>query len=363
MKNSLNTLVVDTLIVHDVPKKFSQKYIKENPESDVEDIILSEVSTEFDQELTRFFHNRITATIGSSSAFEIEFDSALCSSKVQAAIKEYFDIGFTHSFPLEESDSIRITQEIAKELHDVQTARNPGGMLLFIPCHSNKRNGIAILKVEREEGVRIQRDSNERGQTTFSVQHIKDLMLTKKTKLFKIVLFYKDGENIVGYLCDQQQGVFGNREVANFFLVDFLGCKLKEEPHVTTKKFFETAMDFINSATLSDSERIETHTHLISELTNNAQMINALDFARRCLPQTKLQEFINVLNNNHVPLTFSKNIILIADRIKKIRYEFECGIKIWGTEDKIKEKLTFNSLDEGKTKVELIDRIKKVESK
>lgn len=135
MKNNLNTLVVDTLIVHDVPKKFSQKYIKENPESDVEDIILSEVSTEFDQELTRFFHDRITATIGSSSAFEIEFDSALCSSKVQAAIKEYFDIGFTHSFPLEESDSIRITQEIAKELHDVQTARNPGGMLLFIPCH------------------------------------------------------------------------------------------------------------------------------------------------------------------------------------------------------------------------------------
>jgi len=363
MKNSLNTLVVDTLIVHDVPKKFSKKYVKENPESDAEDLILSEVSTEFDQELTRFFHDRITGTIGSSSAFEIEFDSSLCDSKAQSAIKEYFDIGLNHSLPLQESDSIRLTQNIARELHDVQTAKNPGGMLLFIPCHSNQKNGIAILKVEREEGVRIQRDLNDRGQTTFSVQHIKDLMLTKKTKLFKIVLFYKDSDSIVGYLCDQQQGVFGNREVADFFLVDFLGCKLKEEPHVTTKKFFETAIDFLNSAALSDSEKVETHTHLISELTNNAPMINALDFARKCLPQAKAQEFINFLSNSHVPITFSKNITLIADRIKKIRYEFECGIKIWGTEDTIKEKLTFSTLDEGKTKIELIDRIKKVESK
>ncbi len=71
MKNSLNTLAVDALIVHDVPKKFSQRYIKENPESDAEDIILSEVSTPFDQELTRFFHDKITGTIGSGNAFEM----------------------------------------------------------------------------------------------------------------------------------------------------------------------------------------------------------------------------------------------------------------------------------------------------
>ena len=152
MKNSLNSLVVDRLIVHDVPKKFSRNYIKENPEIITEDIILSEVPTEFDQELTRFFHDRITGTIGSSSAFEIEFDSSLNNSKVQSAIKEYYEIGANYNFPLQDSDSIRLTQEIARELHNVQTARNPGGMLLFLLCHSNQKNGMAILKVEREEG-------------------------------------------------------------------------------------------------------------------------------------------------------------------------------------------------------------------
>jgi len=362
MKNSLNNLVVDNLIVHDVPKKFSQKYVKENPESDAEDIILSEVPTDFDLELTRFFHDRITGTIGSSNAFEIEFDSELNDSKTQIAIKEYFDIGVKSNFPLQESDSIRLTQQIAIALHDVQTARNPGGMLLFIPCHSNQNNGIAVLKVEREEGVRIQRDSNEHGQVTFNAQHIKNLMLTKKTKLFKIVLFFIEGENIVGYLCDQQSN-FENKEVANFFLIDFLGCKLKEEPKVTTKKFFNTASDFINNDFLKDNEKIDMHIHLISELTNNTQTINTFNFAKKYLPKERLQEFMNSLCDKHIPTIFTKDITMIEDKIKKVRYEFECGIKIIGTEDAIVKNITFSAFEDDKTKIELVDRIKKVESK
>lgn len=206
MRSNLKSLVVDSLIVHDVPKKFSRSYLKENPDAIFEGLILSDVPTEFDAELVKFFHGRISSTIGSSSAFEIEFDSLLPDCKTQLAVKSYFDIGRASSFPLAEEDAIRITQDIAKSLHEVQTARNPGGILLFIPCHNQQQNGLAILKVEREDGVRIQRDTTEQGKTTFSAQHIKDLMLKSKTKLFKIVLFYQNGDNIIGFVCDQQQG-------------------------------------------------------------------------------------------------------------------------------------------------------------
>lgn len=362
MKNNLNSLVVDTLIVHDVPKKFSKRFVLENPDTDAEDIILSEVPTEFDNELTRFFHDRITATIGSNNAFEIEFDLIRDTSKTQKAIKEYFKLGIEKGFPLNDSDCLRLTQDIAIELHDVQTARNPGGMLLFIPCHNNKKNGIAILKVEREEGVSIKRDYNNQGKTTFSAQHIKDLMLTKNTRLFKIVLFYQENDNIVGYLCDQQQGS-GNKEVADFFLSEFLGCKLKEEPNVSTKKFFETVSDFINTEGFSDNEKVEIHTHLISELTNNTQTIQVLDFAKRSLPTDKIQKYMDALAENNVVSNFKKDLSMIADKIKRVRYELECGIKILGTENVIKEKLTLYQLKEGQTKIELIDRIRKVESK
>lgn len=362
MKNNLSSLVVDNLIVHDVPKKFSKKFVYENPEIDAEDIILSEVPTEFDSELTRFFHDRITGTIGTSNAFEIELDPLNDTSNTQSAIKEYFEIGTKIGFPLDESDYIRITQKIAVELHDVQTAKNPGGMLLFIPCHSNQKHGLAILKVEREEGVSIKRDYDNQGKTTFSAQHIKDLMLTKNTRLFKIVLFYQENSNIIGYLCDQQQ-CSGNREVANFFLSDFLGCKLKEEASMSTKKFFEVTTDFINNEGFSDNEKVDIHTHLVSELTNNVQSIQVLDFARRSIPNEKIQRFMDSISKNKVASIFLKDSSLILDKLKRVRYELECGIKILGSESVIKEKLTLYALEEGQTKIELTDRIRKVESR
>jgi len=361
MRENLTSLTVDSLIVHDVPKKFPKHYLKENPDTASEDIILSDIPTVFDTELIRFFHDRIAATIGSTSAFEIEFAPALSDNKTQQAIKKYFEFGNASSFPLAEANTIQITQDIAKSLHEVQTARNPGGILLFIPCHNQQKHGLAILKVEREEGVRIQQDTTDQGKTTFNAQHIKDLMLTNKTKLFKIVLFYQNDVNVVGFICDQQQGVIGNREVANFFLTDFLGCKLKEEPHVSTKKFFEAAIAYINGNHLTDAEKLDVRTHLISELTNNLSVINVLTFAQRSLPSGKTQGFMDAIANSKIPSNFAKDILLIADKIKKVKYELECGIKITGTEEAVKNNLNIEACDDGKTKFELVDRIRKVE--
>ena len=361
MRGNLTSLMVDSLIVHDVPKKFSKHYLKANPEATFEDLILSDIPTAFDAELVRFFHGRISATIGSSSAFEIELDPTLSNNKTQQSIKKYFEIGDASSFPLNESDSILITQDIAKALYEVQTARNPGGILLFIPCHNQQQHGLAILKVEREEGVRIQKDTTEQGKTTFNAQHIKDLMLTSRTKLFKIVLFYKSGGNIVGFVCDQQQGVIGNREVADFFLTDFLGCKLKEAPHVSTKKFFEAAMIYINGDNLTDSEKLDVRTHLISELTNNMSSVNTLAFAERAIPAGKRQSFMDAMTKSNISSNFVKDTSLVSDKIKRVKYELECGIKITGTEDAVKDNLSIESLEDGKTRFELIDRIRKVE--
>ena len=360
MKDFLANLTVDSLIVHDVPKKFAKKYIKVNPEVQSEDVILSDVPTKFDNELIRFFHDKISSTIGSTNAFEIELDSSLCDNNTQQAIRKYFNSDGVSSFPPNETKTIDITQDIAKSLYEVQSARNPGGILLFIPCYNQEKHGLAILKVEREDGVRIQQNM-EQGKMTFDVLHIKDLMLTNKTKLFKIVLFYKDGENLIGFVCDRQQGVVQIREVANFFLTDFLGCKLKEEPYVSTKKFYNAVTTFINSADLTGSEKVDIRTHLISELTNNAIQINTLNFAQNYLPSDKAQSFMDKLREKKVPSSFPKDIKLIKENIKKVKYELESGIKIIGTEEAVKANLTVEPHDDGKTKFELIDHIRKVE--
>ncbi len=363
MKDVLQYLSVDMLIVHDVPKKLSKKQLKINPALEAEDIILSEAPTDFDQDLTQFFHDKIVQTIGSSNAFGIQFESS-AQTNVQTSVLNFFGSGLQKGFPVSEKSSISITQDIALHLHAVQTAQNTGGILLFIPCHARNQHALAILKVEREEGVRIQRDQNTSGQTTFNVQHIKDLMLTKKTKLFKIVLFYLNGNaEVIGYLCDQQQGYFQTREVADFFLKDFLGCKLIEEPSITTKKFFDTTEQFINEAGLSADVKTQIHTHLISEHTNNNTGINILEFARRSLPADIVQSYMNKLIQNNVSQSFVKDNQLIKGRIKKVQYEFESGIKIIGEQQVVNEKLTLSNTDDGKTRIEFTDALTKVVSR
>ncbi|MEA4939914.1 MAG: nucleoid-associated protein [Christensenella sp.] len=361
MRMDLVSLHVDRLIVHEVPKKFSKVYSRSNPDLEEDEIILSEIPTEFDSELVGFFYERIASTIGSSSAFDIELDPQYSNNMTQIAIREYFEFGNKNGFPLSDDESIRITQNIAKSLHDVQTARNPGGILLFIPCHNQSQHGIAILKVEREAGVRILREKTTQGKFTFNAQHIRDLMLTSKTKLFKIVLFYSYENEISGIVCDQQQGTINNRDVADFFLTGFLGCKLKTAAYLSTKDFYEAVTNYINSGILTDSEKLDVRTHLISEISDNSLTLNVLSFAQRAIPTGKIQGFMELMNAKGISSTFQKDCSLIFDRVSKVKYEFECGIKLTGTEEAMKEKLRVIPSINGSTKFEITDHLKRVD--
>lgn len=361
MRSALTSLTVDQLIVHEVPKKVSKAYQKKNPEATHEDILYSEVPTEFDEDLIDFFYKKISSTIGSTSAFDIELDLETENNQTQLALTEYFNLGKSDGFPLNDDNVIRITQNISKSLFDVQTARNPGGILLFIPCHNNIQNGIAILKVEREAGVRIRRETTEKGKYTFNAEHIRDLMLTDKTKLFKIVLFYENEEKIVGVVCDQQQGVYNDREVADFFLSDFLGCKLTEAAIVSTKNFYDTVNSFINNCNLTDKEKLDVRTHLISEISNNQTNLSVISFANRCIPRDKFQLFMDLVKEKNITTNFVKDSTLIEEKLAKVRYEFECGLKLSGSEEVMKNKVKVVEASEGKSRFEITDRLKKVE--
>ena len=313
MRSSLTSLVVDSFIVHEVPKKSAQAVLRKNPDFSDEDIILSEVPTEFNEDLVKFFHDRISSTIGSTSAFDIEFCQELSDNQTQVAVQQYFDIVKKFGFPLSDDEAIRITQNIAKSLHKVQNAKNPGGILSFFPCHNNIQNGLAILKVEREVGVRIRRGTNLQGKVTFNAEHIRDLMLTGKTKLFKVVLFYEQEGRVVGVVSDQQQGAY-SKDVADFFLTDFLGCQLREESKVSTRNFYDLVNNFINSENLTDKERLNLRTHLVSEISNNQENLNVVTFAKRCIPIDHLQSFMDIIHKEQIGLS-------TVSRTDFIRYE------------------------------------------
>lgn len=354
MRPSLRNLQMQELIVHDIPRKFSQKFLRQTPETPIEQPIYSQVSSPVDASIIRFFHDKITSTIGSSYAIDVIFNPS-SPSPIKGLIYDYFF--YTNA------SKIEITQKIARFLFDTQNAQNSSGLLLFIQCLINDSVVLAILKVEREEGVRIRQQTIQNGLLTFDVEHIRDLMLTQKTKLFKIVLFYQEQTMIKGILCDQQIG-YSKNGVADFFLNNFLGCMLTEEPQILSKKFFDNTQRYINERVSSPEKKGELLGHLFSELTCQSPSLNPSEFARRYLPTTRRDEYLAFVSEGNISFgSFNKDITLIVDKLKRIQYDFSSGITIYGTRAAFDSKSRIIDMDNGDMKIEIVDTLKQVKSK
>jgi len=55
------------------------------------------------------------------------------------------------------------SQPMAQHLHSIQTGVNPGWLLAVIEYRVGTRTAFAILKLEREEGVRIEQSNKLAG--------------------------------------------------------------------------------------------------------------------------------------------------------------------------------------------------------
>lgn len=236
---------------------------------------------------------------------------------------------------------------MAQHLHAIQTGVNPGGLLAAIECRVGGRVALAILKLEREEGVRIAQ-SKVNGKRTFDLGLIKDLILTEKTKLFKIALFVLDTHRrLEGTACDQQRGFLPRVEIASFFLNSFLGCQLRMDPSVSTKHFFQSGEQFFNEAVSDPIDRRTYHTHLLSELTSNRTSIDPTDFANTYLKTEHRQPFLEQLAQGDIPVQlFPKDNTLIADRLKTTVMEFQSGIQLAGPQEAIKDKVSLTKAGE-----------------
>src|SRR5437762_3215997 len=139
MKRDLGTFAIDKLILHDVPKKYRGGG-EEQPEPD-----LSEIESLLTPELKNYFQERIATSLG-AARFEVVYDPAATS----AVPPLIFDNLGSRS-----RDFVALSREMAQHLHSCQTARNPGGLLTVIEGVIEAMPALAIMKLEKEQGVRI----------------------------------------------------------------------------------------------------------------------------------------------------------------------------------------------------------------
>ena len=350
-----NTLSFTRFAMHRVPKRPEDKDAAGRPE-------LSDLESPHDAEIDSFFRRKVTGALGRQS-LDIEplgdrdedqdegngegDDAGDGDGNITGA-------GAVGTILADNDQFMPQSRELATVLYEKQDRRNPDGILVVALGEIDAKPCVAILKLEHEEGVRADLEGPT-GQRAFTIKVLHDLLLTDKTRLFKAAVFRRKStrtEKLIGIACDNQV-----EALADFFLGEFLGCQLVENPDVTTERFFEAAEEFIN--TIGESEQQARYEiALLANLQSAAQKVNPRRFAQDHFVQADHQPFLDHLASRGVPtIEFKKDIALVESRLERVGYSFESGTKLiiptkaWKKEVKVEES------GHGKAKVTIDDTI------
>lgn len=352
MRIDFGRLRVEKLIVHEVPGKLSDE--NQPP-------ILSTIETQLSMEEKRYFTRKITENLSlASSAARFMPDAK--SPIPQLVVDNFFKSSNNNDF-------INLSQKMATYLYDCQTRVNSPGLLAVIEVSIAKQPGLVILKLEKEEGIRIEQNKSN-GQVTFDVEYISNILLSEKNKIFKAGLFYLDGnniniDNIDIYITDNQNSKYSQaNQIATFFLKDFLGCQLRDNPSVITQKFFHQTESFINKLLEQPEEQATSYLALLAELRSGDKYLSPESFGDKYFKPDKKQQYIDNLKQAGIPTNeFVKNTELLKEHLSKVQIFLDSGIIITFPSIAFQEELKLSGHENGKVHIEIEDKLKRLKGK
>ena len=191
------------------------------------------------------------------------------------------------------------------------------------------------------------------------------MLLTKKTKLFKASLFFNriDYElDYEGYVADNQLQISSMKEVADFFLSDFLGCEYYDDTRIMTKNFFEFTQTYITKVE-DPIKKAKYYEHLLSYINKPDNSLSFLEFSTEYLEINDRQNYEDHMRLNKFPEdNFRKDTELIQSHIKRMMIDFENDVSIISKNGDLGDKIKLTAVDNGYTRAEIISKIKKISS-
>lgn len=341
-------IVIDKIIIHDVPKH------KKNEEGIFPKY--SENESELTDGLRLFFKNKINTALQSDIAFKVSYKTVGTESiNISSSPLHIVNILSNNEVFISES------KEITKNLFNVQVGNNAAGIVLIINGQISDKPICIILKLERDKGAQLKLDEATR---TFHAKEVENLMLTEKTKIFKVAFFFKRsdfGVNFDGIIADYQINIKAKKDANTFFMDDFLGCKAFEDSRITTKYFYDYTYAFIEeiSDPIIKAKYIQD---LNSYLQMNQATISPREFANNYLstPEHKndYKRFLDIKSFPFEP--FIKENTLIDSHIKKILIDFDNGISILGKNGTLGNEVKLTDQGGGFHKAEITSKIKEI---
>ena len=349
MQINLNLLQIETIIVHEVPERQAGQ--------DAPAPKLSEATSPVSDPVKNFFLEKVRSSL-SDAACDVRFSSDT-DSKVPSICERITRPNAT--------EFVAHSQELARQLQAAQTATTSGGLLAVADARAGARKALLIVKLEKEAGIRVRETKNNNDKLTLSLEHLRDLMLTEKTRVFKVGLFVQRGKSIasiMGKVSDNQRSFSSNQEIAGFFLKKFLGCHQLESPAVVTKRFISFAQTFINEDIPDPEDKTRYQLGLAAELSNQNATLKPRTFARKVLDPKHRDNFNKALRDAEFCYReFEKDIKVVNAVVSGIRMDFKSGITVIGPNEAVDEHIEWKTGEDGESVVEIKDELKSLKGK
>lgn len=314
----LARLTIKRAIFHDVPNK--PRRVETAP-------TLADLETTLDARRAKILDTRLTQVIGSKQAYPIRF-SAAPATHVPTEVR-----AFTQA-DRESQEFIQMSRRLAENLFAVHTGATSAGLLCVMAVTAGQKRGLAILKLERQEGAEI-KFHGEEGHKVFDMDVLENLILTDKTRLFKSALFLRNGPGDDDFdlgACDSQ-GPGTSEDVARFWLI-YLGCVLAEEPRVTTRKWFDASLEFANDHIIDAVQKNDFYEHVHSELKSNRRKVSPRQFIEDYVPKPLRVPYQQFLEQHKISLqAFTKDVGEIRGRLRRKSLYTRRGISVTVPED------------------------------
>lgn len=342
--DQLAALSIRRVIFHDVPR---------NAKGQDAAPVLSDIPTPVDAERIEHLKQRMRRALGSRSAYAIEFNPK-SPSPIPEIVRKHTSKAQT------EVQFVKTSQIMANYLFEQQVGASSPGLLAVLDARIGANHAIAILKLEREEGAQLQPSTTGK-KRTFAMSVLDNLVLTGGTKLFKNALFLRTGpndQNFAAIACDNQRHFAASIAMAQFWQ-KFLGCRLREEPRITTKKFFDAAVEYLNTSMTDPVEITDLYEHILSELKAQKPTLSPKAFIEDYVPPAHQQPFQEHLVARNVTLTqFPIDNTEIRAHLRRKTYYTTKGASIT-----IPEKVTDLDVIIDHHQISLMDTVEKVDTK
>jgi hypothetical protein len=302
--------------------------------------------------LRDFFKENIIKALGRDRAFKLCYNNK-SDSPVNKCVNDILTNGkkFVHQ-----------SKEMGQHLFNIQKGNNASGILFILKCDLSEHKVCIIMKLERDDGARL--TMNE-ATKSFDISEVKDLMLTSKTKVFKIaMLVNRDnyGIDFDGDIMDFQINVKERKELSSFFIDDFLGCMPYGDPKVTTQSFYNLTSMFIKTSVSDKIKQAKYLQDLNSYLQRNMLILNPKEFSDEYLTTSFEQdEYKAYLGTKDFEFkSFTKDLSLIKSKVEKFMVSFKNGISILGSKGTFENNVKLEELKNGDHQAIVVSQIQKV---